>query len=244
MNKKALDNSKSIYVVDRKMIIRYGNEIFKKLYNKIDFETFELITPYKDSTSYFKDKNHVYLDSYMCGQAILKDADPHSFHIVDLEKGLASCSNGDYYFDNKIPFNLADAIELSSFYQKVKGDIYFAYQQKLIGVDVDTFKIVGPDFNFARDKNHFIYRNEIVPEIYINTFKFLPECFEGEYYQGQDHAWYAVDANNAYFVNTVSPSIKIIKVKNPEDFKFEVINKQGYGIYGDARYYFGKKKRK
>lgn len=201
----------------------------------------EVVQSNGSSINYLKDKNHVYLDSYMNQFTVLDGANPASFEILDVERGFAHSGGNDYIFDSKIPFVLADAIELSSFYQRIHDEIYFDYQKPLRNVDIDSFKIFHADMNFAHDKDHFYFRDKVVPEIDIHTFHFLSACFDEKYYQGQDHTWYAVDAKNAYFLNMTAEKIKVIKVKNPENFKFEVIEEEGYGVYGDTRYYFGKK---
>ncbi len=232
------------YVSHNNCITRFDDvkDIFKKYYDIIDFPSFKVINfSERPTLTYFKDKNRVYLDSFMNEFTILEDANPDDFSILDLKKGFSNSGNQDYVYDRKISFSLKDVDELSSHYQKVNNKIYFGFTNLVEEVDVNSFKIVHPDMNFARDKDFFYFRDQRVPEIDISTFKFLDICFTGEYYQGQDHAWYAVDSKNAYFVNTVSDKIKVIKTKNPSNFGFEVVDEKGYGKDVDVRYYFGRR---
>ena len=136
----------------------YNERKFSKLYNIIDFETFELIQAYKTSTIYFKDKNHVYIDSYMNKDlTILEDANPNDFEILDIENGYSTSANIDYWYDVKIPFRLADAVFFDGgSYQKVGNQIYFAFVN-LVDCDVATFEIVDTREHHKtvfKDKNH------------------------------------------------------------------------------------------
>ncbi|WP_159636895.1 DKNYY domain-containing protein [Sphingobacterium composti Ten et al. 2007 non Yoo et al. 2007] len=235
------------YVIHNNCITRFDSvqEIFKKYYRTIDFPTFTVITSLDRPTiTYFKDKNHVYVDSFMNEFTILEDANPDDFNILDLEKGFSNSGNQDYVYDRKLPYLLKDVVKLSSYYQKVNDKIYFGYTHLVEEVDVDSFKIVHPDMNFARDKDFFYFKDKRVPEIDISTFKFLDACFTDEYYQNQDVCWYAVDSKNAYFVNSIADKIKVIKTKNPSNFGFEIVDEIGYGVDGDIRYYYGKRIRR
>ncbi|NJM79664.1 MAG: hypothetical protein HC854_08720 [Flavobacterium sp.] len=60
---------------------------FQKFYKIIDFETFEVIQSNNKNTTYFKDKNHVYLDSFMNYFTIIEDATPKDFKVLDIENG-------------------------------------------------------------------------------------------------------------------------------------------------------------
>lgn len=51
--------------IDDKFILHYDRDVYSKFYKVIDLPTFEVIQSNGSSIHYFKDKNHVYLDSYM-----------------------------------------------------------------------------------------------------------------------------------------------------------------------------------
>lgn len=100
----------------------YDKKKFSKLYKTIDFTTFELIQSHNATTHYFKDKNNVYIDSYMDKDlTVLERANPKNFKILDIENGYSTSGNTDYWYGVKIPFRLKDADNFGgSFYQKVE----------------------------------------------------------------------------------------------------------------------------
>ena len=85
----------------------FDEKKFSKLYNIIDFETFELIQSHNVTTNYFKDKNNVYIDSNMNKDLIiLDDANPNDFEILDIENGYSTSANIDYWYgvENTVSF--------------------------------------------------------------------------------------------------------------------------------------------
>ena len=233
-----------------------GNQItffnqrkFSKLYNTINFETFELIQAYKTSTIYFKDKNHVYIDSYMNRDfKILDDADPKSFKILDIEKGFATSGNTDYWYGVKIPFRLADAVFLDGgSYQKVGNQIYFAFVN-LVDCDVATFEIVDTREHHKtvfKDKNHIYHQGKVVEDANPATFHFLETCINDAlrpYYYNCDIHYYAKDDQYAYFVDSVK-GIKKIKTKDVDGFDFKVVGNRGTAFDKNYEYHRGIRKR-
>lgn len=241
MSRKELGHH--FYVIDNQMILHFDSEVFRKFYNIIDFPSFEVIQSNGSTFHYFKDKNHVYLESYMNRFTPLPNADPADFQILDFEKGMANSGNNDYVFDGRLPHRL-DAYEpISAYYQKVGSQIYCAYTHELIGVDAASFEVLYPDqvLNVAKDKNHVYFRNEKVEEADAESFAFLEACFNSGYYREQDHTYYAKDKNVAYYVNTVAKTFKVIRSKNLASFDFKVIDELGYAFDEKYTYLFGKR---
>ena len=227
----------------------YNERKFSKLYNIIDFETFELIQAYKTSTIYFKDKNHVYIDSYMNKDlTILEDANPNDFEILDIENGYSTSANIDYWYDVKIPFRLADAVFFDGgSYQKVGNQIYFAFVN-LVDCDVATFEIVDTREHHKtvfKDKNHIYHKGKILEGANPKTFHFIENCINDElrpYYYNCDIHYYAKDDQYAYFVDSVN-SIKIIKTKDVDGFDFKVVDSRGIAFDKNYEYHRGIRKR-
>ena len=96
--------------------------------------------------------NLCYLRNYYF-EYILEDANPDTFKILDLENGLATDGTNDYILDVKIPFELAKAKIISEFYLRIGNDIYCNYQEKLNGVDAESFKIIRDAFLEKMKKN-------------------------------------------------------------------------------------------
>ncbi|NBL64082.1 hypothetical protein GV828_02575 [Flavobacterium sp. NST-5] len=232
-----------------KEIIFYNEKKFSKLYKIIDFETFELIQSYKTSTHYFKDKNHVYIDSYRDKDlTILEDANPNDFIICDIHKGFVTSKNTDYWYGVKIPFRLADAVFYEGgSYQKVGNQIYFAFAN-LVDCDVPSFEIVDKREHHKtvfKDKNHIYHKGKVVENANPATFHFLENCINDTlrpYYYNSDIHYYAKDDKYAYFINSVN-SIKTIKTKDVDGFDFKVVDSRGIAFDKNYEYHQGVKKR-
>ena len=231
------------YVVDNQMIVHFDSDVFGKFYHLIDFPSFEVIKSNGSTFHYFKDKNYVYLESYMNRFTPLANANPANFHILDFEKGMANSGNNDYVFDQLLPHRL-DAYEpISAYYQKLGNRIYCAYTHELIAVDAASFEVLYPDQvqNVAKDKNHVYFRNEVVGGADAESFAFLEACFNSGYYREQDHIYYAKDKNTAYYVDTIAKAFKVIRSKDIADFGFKVVDELGYAFDGKYTYLFGKR---
>lgn len=232
-----------------KEITFFNERKFSKQYNTIDFETFELIQSHQTSTNYFKDKNQVYVDSFMDRDFnILEDADPKDFKILDIAKGFATSGNTDYWYGVKIPFRLADADFLDGgSYQKVGDQIYFAFAN-IVDCDAATFEIVDNREHHKtvfKDKNHIFHKGKVVEDANPKTFHFLENCINDAlrpYYANCDIHYYAKDDHFAYFVDSVD-KIKKIKTKDLEGFDFKVVDDKGIAFDKDYEYYLGKRKK-
>ncbi|WP_179747342.1 DKNYY domain-containing protein [Pedobacter xixiisoli] len=243
MGRKALGHH--FFVIDHQMILHFDSEVYRKFYSVIDFETFEIIQSNGSTFHYFKDKNHVYIDSYMNSFDILPGANPADFQILDFEKGMASSGNADYLFEQRLPHRFSAYEALSGLYQKVGNKIYCFYHHELAEADVETFEVLYPSEvqNVAKDKNHVYFRDQLVPDADAESFHFLAECFTADYYRERDHTYYAKDKNVAYYVDTISKAFKVIKTKNLANFHFKVIGELGYAFDGQYQYLFGKRKK-
>lgn len=227
----------------------YNERKFSKLYKTIDFETFELIQSHNVTINYFKDKNNVYIDSYMNKDlTILEDANPNDFEILDIENGYSTSANIDYWYDVKIPFRLADAVIYEGDnYQKVGNRIYFAFVNR-VDCDVATFEIVDKREHHKtvfKDKNHIYHKGKILEGANPKTFHFIENCINDElrpYYYNCDIHYYAKDDQYAYFVDSVN-SIKIIKTKDVDGFDFKVVDSRGIAFDKNYEYHRGVKKR-
>lgn len=243
MSRKALGYH--FYVIDNQMILHFESEVYRKFYAVIDFETFEIMQSDGSIFHYFKDKNHVYLESYMNRFAILPDANPADFLILDFEKGMANSGDTDYLFDTKLPHRFSAYEPISGMYQKVEDKIYCFYHHQVVNADVETFEVPNPSEidNVAKDKNHVYFRDQIVPEADAESFHFLQACFDADYYRERDHTYYAKDKNVAYYVDTIAKAFKVINTKNLANFNFKVVDELGYAFDGQYEYLFGKRKK-
>jgi hypothetical protein len=241
MSKRKIGHHFSI--IDNAFILHFDQEVYKDFYNTIDFPSFEIIESNGSTFHYFKDKNNVYLKSYMNPFGILEDADPLDFEILDFKTGQATSNGYDYIFDNKLPYRLTNVEQLPGLYQKVNDQLYFSFYQAMKGIDLDSFEVLLGDHvgNVAKDKNHVYFRHEVVPEADPATFHFLEECFSGEYYKECDHTFYAVDKHHAYYIDTIARNFKVIKSKSLDCFRFEIHDKLGYALDKNYRYLFGKR---
>ncbi|WJS93983.1 DKNYY domain-containing protein [Flavobacterium johnsoniae] len=237
-------------IIDNKFILRYDNEVFKKFYKIIDFETFKITATNAEfdndgfaSTVYFEDKKHIYLESAFTSFCILENAKPDDFKIVDIQKGY-TFSNGNYYRHNdKMPFDLSKAKHLNDYHIQVEDQLYFGDVILIENVDLESFKIPYPDLiqNLAIDKNHVFFKGKIIPKANAQTFKILEGCLDGTYYLECDNAFYAKDDKYAYFIRTINNEVKVIKSKSLNDFHFKVIDERGYAFDNEYSYYIGKR---
>lgn len=240
MSRKAIGHH--FFIIDNKFILHFDSEVYHSI---IDFDSFEIIKSNGSTFHYFKDKNQVYLDSYMNTFTVLLDANPTDFKILDFENGKATSNRNAYLYDEKLPHNFDEYTEISYYYQSIENEVYFGHNKALPDVDIKTFEVLYPEEVkiVARDKKHVYFRDKIVPEADAESFKFLEACFTDEYYQEQDHTFYAKDKNQAYYVNTISKDFKVIKTKNIEQFHFKVIDNLGHAYDETYQYLFGKRKK-
>ncbi|MDR2271416.1 MAG: DKNYY domain-containing protein [Sphingobacterium sp.] len=243
MGRRAIGNG--FVVVDDKFILHFDKEVYRKFYGIIDFTSFEIIQSNGSTFHYFRDRNHIYLESYMNAFCVLTDADVTDFHIIDFENGMASSLAMDYVFDKKLSYRLADSIALPGLYQQVGDAIYCAYVHQVKNADAASFEVChGEDIgNVAKDKNHVYFRNEIVADADAASFRILEQCVSGNYYRECDHTFYAVDKRLAFYIDTIARSIKPIRTKSLEQFRFEVRDELGYALDKEYRYLYGKRSR-
>lgn len=230
-------------VMDNKMILQYDAERFRKFYPQIDFASFEIVAHDADRTIYFRDKDHLYVDSYMCPFAILPDAKPQDFKIVDIEKGLVSSDGQNYYFAEKLTYDFDDLKPLAGLYYRVKDQVYFSFDQPMPDADLDSFEVFTQlkHANLAKDQYHLYFRDQIVEGVDVASFELLTACFDSDYYLEQDHTYYAKDRNFAYFIDTIAKQVKVIKSKSLDVFHFKVIDERGYAFDREYRYAYGRR---
>ncbi len=227
----------------------FDEKKFSKLYNIIDFETFELIQSHNVTTNYFKDKNNVYVDSNMNKDLIiLEDANPNDFEILILKMAILLQQISTIGMALKIPFRLADAVIFEGgIYQKVGNQVFFSFVNKL-DCDADTFEIVDKREHHKtvfKDKNHIYHKEKILEGTNPKTFHFIENCINDElrpYYYNCDIHYYAKDDQYAYFVDSVN-SIKIIKTKDVDGFDFKVVDSRGIAFDKNYEYHRGIRKR-
>lgn len=242
MSRKALDHG--FFIIDNKCILHFDKEVYRKFYPVIDFASFGIIESNGSTFHYFRDKNQVYIESYMNAFAVLPDADPVDFRILDFKSGKSTSNGNDYLFDQKLPHRFDDYQVLSRYYQFAAGAVYFNYFHAMHEADIQSFEVLQGEQvgNVAKDKDHVYFRDKIVDGADPGSFHFLEECFSGEYYTECDHTYYAKDKNQAYYVDTIGKAFKVIKTKSADQFHFKVIDELGYAFDGKYRYLFGKRK--
>lgn len=232
------------YSKDLKGVYLWDKECFRKYKKEIDISSLVLIQANKsENTFYFKDKNSVYIDSYMADQVIIEDANPDSFNLIDIDLGYSTSNGKDYWYDFELPYTLHDLVHINQSYQKVGNSIYFGHIQK-VACDSETFEIINEKApTVARDKNHVYFKSDIIEGANPQTFKFIEDCIadDSPHYLECDIHFYAKDDTFAYFIN-VPFGFKIIRTKDLNNFKFIVKDGIGYGI--DSTYYYEKGKRK
>lgn len=230
-------------IIDEKLILQYGSERFRKFYAQIDFVSFEILANDADRTIYFRDQYNVYVDSYMCPFAVITDAAPQDFKIVDIENGLTSSNGQSYYFNEKLSYQFDDLKPLEGLYYRVKDQVYFSFDKPMREADLDSFQVFTQlkHTNLAKDKKHVYFRDQIVEGVDVDSFAFLEDCFTSGYYLEQDHTYYATDRNFAYYIDTIAKQVKVIKTKSLDAFHFKVIDKRGYAFDREFRYDFGRR---
>ena len=233
------------YSKDNDWIYYYNDTCFENQLNEIDITSFVLIEANElENTVYFKDKIAVYLKSYMCGFSTLPKANPNNFQILDLDKGYSTSGEFDYWYESKLPYILSEMTPINESYQRVDNSIFFAYTIKM-ACDVATFEQVHPKVTTVfKDKDHLYFKSKIVEGANPATFQFLEECISNDslYYLECDIHFYAKDDKQAYFINEPF-GIKIIKTRDLENFRFEVIDEIGYGRDSKYRYEKGRRKK-
>ena len=241
MGRKALNHG--FFIIDNKFILHFDREVYRKFYPVIDFASFEIIESNGSTFHYFRDKNRVYIESYMNAFAVLPDAAPVDFKILDFERGRSTAGGNYYLFDKKLPHSFEDYQVLSHYYQLAAGTVYFNYLHAMHEADIPSFEVLQGEKvgNVAKDKNHVYFRDQIVDSADPGSFHFLEECFSGEYYRECDHTYYAKDKHQAYYVDTIARAFKAIRTKNVDQFHFKVIDELGYAFDGKNNYLFGKK---
>jgi hypothetical protein len=242
MSKKQLGHG--FCIIDNSFILHFDSEVYKKFYTIIDFASFEIIKSNGSTFHYFKDKKHVYLESYMNAFTILPGANPADFKITDFATGFSNSGNHDYIFDTLLPYSLKDYTILSEYYQSVGDKIYFNYYTEVPQADRKSFQVLKGDTvkNVAKDNNHVYFREKIVADADAVSFELLEECFTATYYRECDHTYYAKDKNYAFYIDTIAKDFKKIKTKTLDQLHFKVMNELGYAIDGKYQYLFGKRK--
>lgn len=223
-------------VIDRNIYL-YDSETFTSLRKIIDHDTFEMIGDYEDKTYYFRDKEKVYVASYMCRPSVIEGADRDTFEITAIDEGIGYDGKNYYWYDTVLPYNYSKAKRLNEYYLKADGKVYFI-TELAEGADADTFSIIWQ--NIGRDKDSLFFRGKKVSEIDVHTFRTVPGCFDEDHLD-QSHTYYAADKNNVYFVNTISTSLKKLSRVKPADFLVKVVDDGLYGINGKDVYFFGVK---
>jgi|GEM_PF-704418 len=229
---------------DRNGLYQFESKVHRKYYKHIDFDSFQVIDELDDRTIYFKDKNNVYVNSYMCGFSIVEEAIPSGFEIINIEEGFATDGLKDFYYAEKLPYRLKDRKPLNTLYSQVGDHIYFGMTEKM-ECDTQSFELVSAAVsNVAKDKSHVFYKNEIIEGANPLTFAFLEDCVSDKtpYYLNGDIDFYATDHKQAYFISTPF-MVKVIKTKSLDEFRFQVIDEKGYAFDAQYRYERGKRKK-
>jgi ribosomal protein S24E len=222
------------------VILKYDNLCFEKLKKTIDFDTFDLIVSNDNNTHYFKDKSKAYL-KYYNKEYVLEGAEPSEFMVLDIEKGISKDDSRYYYYEKIIPFDLSKATILNDFYTLAEDKVFFCFQE-IQGADAGSFTVLRE--NLGKDKNHVYFKGQIVIEADSETFSLLEGCINSQYYEGMDYTFYAKDKFLAYFIDSTSKSVKTIKSKSLNDFRFEIIDEKGFCFDKEYRYHWGKRSKK
>jgi hypothetical protein len=221
-----------------KMIFHYDEPCFEKLKKIIDFDSFDIVATNENNTHYFRDRLNVYLKSNMGPDVLLQTADPNTFKVVDIEKGLSKDSLRYYYYENPIPFDLATADVLNDYFTRAEGKIFFCFKE-ISGADAVSFTVIHE--NLGKDKTHVYFKGQIVAGAHSATFQLLAGCVGGAYYDTMSYTCYAKDSEMAYFIDCTAKTVKPIKSKSLSQFRFEVVKEQGVCFDNEYRYYFGKR---
>ncbi len=227
------------FTIAGKSIYYYSSETFTSLKKTIDHDSFELVAYFEDKTFYFRDKNHVYISSYMCRASLIEGADPETFHVVDASEGIGHDGKTYYWYDQTLPYDYNKAEKYNDYYLREGKDVYFI-TEKVEGADADSFSIIWQ--NIGRDKDSLFFRGKKDPNVDVVTFKMVPGCFD-EFHLDQSHTYYAADQNHVYFVNTLSNELKKLNRVKPIAFSVKIVDERLYGYHGDTVYFFGRKQK-
>jgi hypothetical protein len=243
---------------DRKGLYLNNSKVYSKMYDQIDFPTLKVLEvelkPYNEGPDnhgfeeeniYFVDKNHVYVNSYMCEFSIVSGANPNTFQVTDVAKGFGTDGDRDFWYSDVLPYRLRDAETINDQYVRVNNRIYCGYLTQ-VECDTDTFEIIHPRVsNIARDKNHVFFKNDIIEGADAATFQFLEACVAQDrpYYSDGDIDFYATDNKRAYFVSTPF-LIKPINTKSLANFHFKIIDDEGFAFDDQYVYTRGRRKKR
>jgi len=221
-----------------KSILYYDSETFTSLKKIIDHNSFELIEAFEDKTFYFKDKNNVYVTSYMCTRSFIEHAKPENFEVVNAAKGIAYDGASYYWYNKILPYDYSKGEWYNEYYVREGQKVFFITEYVELA-DVDSFSIVWQ--NIGKDNNSLFFKGKREAEVDIATFKMVPGCFDN-FHLDQSHTYYAFDQNNVYFINTLSKDLRKLHRVKPSDFSVKIVDEKLYGISGESIYYFGIKK--
>jgi hypothetical protein len=225
-------------LVDRS-IYKYDSEKFTSLKKTIDYDSFEVVEAFEDKTFYFRDKNKVYVTSYMCTASVIDGVNPETFKVINAEDGIGYDGNDYYWYGTRLPYDYTAAEKYNEYYLRAGDKVYFL-TDIVDGADTKTFSIIWQ--NIARDSANLFFRGSKVPEVDVDTFKKVPGCFDA-YHLDQSHTYYAADRNNVYFVNTIGKALKKLNRVKPSAFSVKIIDNRLYGISDNDIYFFGIKKK-
>lgn len=243
------------YVKDKNFV--YSYYLAEKLPN-IDAKTFEHI-----SSSYFKDKNSVYLykDKQIMG------ADPESFEVLGgsyvKDKNFvwrANYASEGGEVRDAVVIEGADPITfefLEIGYAKDKNFVYFG-SEKTLDADVNTFVVV--DYNYSKDKQAMYYKGKLLANVNPDFFEvlrcgfikdnlnvfFVRQNGESVILDGADVAsfkiientCYAKDKESVFFNNSGYRFESFGKIEGADPETFEVIS-GGYTKDATKVYYNG-----
>jgi len=222
-----------------KSILYHDSETFTSLRKTIDYNSFKLIEAFEDKTFYFKDKNHVYVSSYMCTPSVLENANPEIFKVINAAEGITYDRNNYYWYDKVLPYDYSKAEKYNEYYVRDGKKVFFMTKY-VEDADADSFSILWQ--NIGKDDNNLFFKGKKEAEVDITTFKTVPGCFDS-FHLDQNHTYYASDQNNVYFVNTLSKGLKKLYKVKPTDFSVKIVDEKLYGISGKDVYFFGIKKK-
>ncbi|MFM2424106.1 MAG: hypothetical protein RLZZ70_495 [Candidatus Parcubacteria bacterium] len=249
-----------LFTTDNRNLYLFAEKFTNEHTKKIQLEKFRCLNEVsfstkwgRDDTAYFyTDDTTVYADfgdPYSLAPII--GAKPKTFEIIpELGYEFSQSGNTFFYRHSKIAFDPRNAVTYrdihysqDSLYTRVDTNVYFNYSEKMPKVDTATFTVLSS--NVAKDKNHVYFRTKIINEADAPTFVILSECLQAQYYVNWEVCFYAKDKTYAYWVNTTSQHIKIIKTKSLDSFTFFVDEKRdNYGFAKDLEYEYNAGKRK
>jgi len=227
------------FMLVNRSIYLYDSEKFTSLKKTIDYDSFEMVEAFEDKTFYFRDKNRVYVTSYMCNASVIEGAKPETFKVIHAEDGIGYDGNNYYWYNTCLPYDYSKSEKYNEYYLRAGDKVYFL-TSIVEGADIKTFSIIWQ--NIARDRESLFFRGRNVPDVDVDTFKTVPGCFDA-FHLDQSHTYYAADRNNVYFVNTIGKALKKLAGVKPSDFSVKIVDNKLYGISGKDIYFFGIKKK-